>query len=83
MWFVPFSSVILIGLIGGGGAKMTKKDFELIASAVRESLKLANTPLERGAVAMTALQLALVCAKNNGCFDRAWFLSMCGFEGSA
>ena len=59
---------------------MTKKDFELIASAVKLSLKLASGANERGAVAMTALHLALVCEKTNDQFKRARFLRACGFD---
>lgn len=60
---------------------MTKKDYELLAAAVRAALHEAgsNLSFESGVIA-TAEKLADRLALDNQRFDRARFIAACGIE---
>ena len=61
---------------------MTRRDFELIASAVKNARLYGNHSTERGdAVTTVALNLADALETNNTRFDRARFLTACGVGG--
>ena len=58
---------------------MTKKDYELIAAAVRENAALTRRDdAFKAAVADVAGSLAVALASDNPRFDRARFLAACG-----
>lgn len=59
------------------GAKMTRKDYELIAKAV---VKLREAGLYSGDCKMVAEQLADSLITTNPRFDRDKFLQACGIE---
>lgn len=63
---------------------MTRKDYELIAAAIREQVLRLKPELAAGlalaAVKGTAMTIALALARDNPRFDRARFLSACGFD---
>ncbi|HET6725866.1 MAG TPA: hypothetical protein VFH85_07670 [Gammaproteobacteria bacterium] len=63
---------------------MTRKDYELIAAAIRSALPTAlvaaDLPLLNQAHGNTALRLAAALASDNPRFDRARFLKACGVQ---
>lgn len=64
---------------------MTRKDYELIADAIKRAMPIAaicadDLPRIRQGWANTALTLARTLADENSRFDRAKFLKACGVE---
>lgn len=64
---------------------MTRKDYKLIADAIRKATPVAlnekELPLLRQAHANTALRIADALGAENARFDREKFLLACGVEG--
>jgi len=61
---------------------MTRKDYNAIAGAIRETLEIVNATAEAGdiaamvwAVERTAREIATVLAADNGRFDRGRFIT--------
>lgn len=67
---------------------MTRKDFELIAAAIKASKPVHDTQMDDSAVrlsaemqfAATAASIATALAKTNSSFDRARFLAAAGVQ---
>lgn len=64
---------------------MSKKDYELIARAIREEVDnireiYKGSRLGLSAVRRTAGRIADAMARDNAAFNRALFMKACGFE---
>lgn len=57
---------------------MTRKDYELIARAIRRSADADRSTLRLAAIETVAVLLAVDLAEGNPRFDRARFLAACG-----
>jgi hypothetical protein len=62
---------------------MTKKDYELIAAVLRESVETAHNAGELNMARRTARNFAIRLADTNPRFDGKRFLKACGVETSA
>jgi hypothetical protein len=60
------------------GKKMTKKDFELIAEAIKIVNNYEPTGSPKAVLSLTVDVLADVLGTTNPLFDRAKFLTACG-----
>lgn len=61
---------------------MTRKDYVLIAEAVKETTFLADGSQDyKMALAEVAMELANALSRDNPRFDRGRFLRACGVEG--
>lgn len=58
---------------------MSRKHFEALAAAIKESYNQAETAEARSAVACTAAAIARVCLNDNPRFDDKRFIVACGF----
>lgn len=59
---------------------MTRKDYMLIAAAIKETHDaMADRPAERGGVYNTAATIACALRKDNPRFDAARFMDACGY----
>ena len=59
---------------------MTRKDFELIASAIKDSRTNYSRPNHNKAVNEVAYNMADALAETNSKFDHRRFLTACGLE---
>lgn len=60
---------------------MTKKDYELIATAILESKNdMQDHPVRMAGANQTARRIASYLAKDNPRFDRTKFLKACGIQ---
>jgi hypothetical protein len=59
---------------------MTRKDYELIADTIRETLEwYEESPDRKFPIAKVAITFAFALQNENARFDRAKFLKACGF----
>jgi hypothetical protein len=64
------------------GKGMTRKDYQLIASALKESREDCITELARLGVQVTAIKIAKALKRDNSRFNEDRFLDACGIPES-